>query len=87
MGKKVSIIVECDECDGTGLRRGKDTALICYKCGGRGALKLTFTIYTGRRKTRGIKEIRGGNMSMPMTYKEFEKNIPPAPVVPLNFSM
>ena len=99
MGKKVSIVVECDDCSGRGLFsymcEGEERNVVCTGCGGRAAVKLTFNAYTGRKKKRGVKEInmpKGHSISgcgiivVPMTYKEFEKNFPPAPVVPLNFS-
>jgi len=86
MSKKFSIVIECPECNGTGLHKIKNTGVKCVKCNGRGALKFAFTTYTGRKKMRGIKKIAIDTVSGEISYEEFEKMYPPAPVISMNIS-
>ena len=83
---------ECESCGGTGLYQGfcegKGNAVICLNCGGKGWAKYTYKEFTGRKRRKGIKEIRFsrgafiatgvGGKGDSMTYAEFEKRIPDA---------
>ena len=78
---------ECPDCGGTGLYSGfceaKGEAVICCGCSGNGWQWYFFKTFEGRKKKRGIKNIRVssgafiptgvGGIGTIMTYAEFEK--------------
>jgi len=84
----VKITAECEPCGGTGLysgfMEGPGRAVVCTRCGGSGAQKLSIKPFQGRRTRRGIKEIRFGSgliVDNPrrgewMSYAEFKKLVP-----------
>jgi hypothetical protein len=88
---KVTITVECPSCRGTGLYEGfaerKGEPVVCLNCDGSGAVKLSYTPFTGRKQKRGVKVVRfsrggflltgvGGVDGSEMTYKEFLEKVP-----------
>jgi hypothetical protein len=89
--KKLTVRTACDACRSTGLYQGfcepKGTAVICCDCGGTGCKEISYTPFERRRRKKGIREIRTsrspfiatgvGGVGEPMTYKEFERKIPP----------
>ena len=88
VSRSIIVTVECDSCSGSGLYQGfmegKGRAVVCTSCGGEGRQKISFKPFTGRRKRRGIKEIRFGSgliIDAPsdkawFSYAEFEKAVP-----------
>jgi len=89
--KKLTVTVECEACQGTGLYEGfceaKGEAVICLRCDGQGADLISYTPFTGRKAKKGVKSIRrsaGGFLPMnmggtgpTMTYQEFKKAVEP----------
>jgi DnaJ-class molecular chaperone len=90
-----TILAKCSACSGTGLYEGmcekSGEPVVCLKCGGTGAEKITYTPYTGRVKRSGVKAVyrsRGtfivsgvGPTGQAMTYAEFcEKHPEPKAV-------
>lgn len=83
---------ECDACSGTGLYRGfcegDGQAVVCVRCEGRGWVNYTYKLFAGRKKRRGVREIRYsrgssiatgfGGQGEPMSYAQFEQRIPDA---------
>jgi DnaJ-class molecular chaperone len=81
--------IECGACHGTGLYSGfmerAGEAVVCVQCGGTGRQTIRYNEYTGRKKKRGIKQIRAGSgliVDQPsrnswFTYEEFEAKIKP----------
>jgi hypothetical protein len=81
---------ECPSCKGVGLYRGfydaPGEAVICGGCAGKGWSLYQYQEFTGRKKKRDIKTIRGsrgtfiatgvGGVRPRMTYKEFEQQYP-----------
>lgn len=92
MSAKKKVLCECPACNATGLYSGfaeaEGEAVICLQCQGTGAVRMTFTPYTGRRRRNKIKTIRlsqgrllatgVGGVGQGMTYAEFQAKIPAA---------
>ena len=61
MAKKITVKVECTDCSGTGLYVGwtchDGAAQICSKCKGSGAIEISYTPFTTRKKREGIKRV------------------------------
>lgn len=88
-----TVYAECASCGGTGLYsgmcEGEGHAVICLTCAGTGCDEIDYKPYNGRKKKRGIKTIQasrgrflfgpmGGGDNAPMTYAQFEAQIPAA---------
>lgn len=57
-----TIKVECDSCRGTGVYSGfaepEGVAVVCLGCKGTGESSVTYREFTGRKRRRGIREVR-----------------------------
>jgi hypothetical protein len=58
---KKTVKIYCTECSGTGLYAGmaeKDgCAVVCYKCGGTGAVDFNYEEFEERKKKEGVKRV------------------------------
>lgn len=80
----VKVKYECPSCGGSGLycgfMEGPGQAVVCVNCEGTGQAVTEFKPFTGRKKKRGVKQIRFGSglifddagKAKWFTYKEFE---------------
>ena len=62
MGNKATVLkMACGPCGGTGIVRGsrepKGIGVVCFRCGGRGAIDLTYTPFIKRVRRRDVKFI------------------------------
>lgn len=78
---------QCDDCGGTGVYSGfcepKGHAVVCLECSGTGQAEFTYTPFTKRKLTRGIKMVslsRGksiilgcGSEGYEVSYRDFLK--------------
>jgi len=61
MSTKITLDSECPDCGGTGLYSGfaepEGTAVICHSCKGTGCKKISYVLFTGRKRKDGIKKV------------------------------
>lgn len=59
--EKITVKCECSACGGTGLYRDwtchDGAAIVCRKCDGTGAVELSYTPFTERKKVTGVKRV------------------------------
>lgn len=66
MGDTITVRVECEACDATGLYVGfaerDGAAVVCHKCKGSGCKVLTGRPFTGRREREGVTRVYQANV-------------------------
>ena len=61
MAKKITVKIECSDCEGTGLYTGfncHDAATTeCRKCHGTGEAEISYIPFTGKKEKKGVKRV------------------------------
>ena len=60
-----TIVIECPDCGGTGLYKGKNEkgtcAVVCFKCNGTGKTEFTYNEFEGRKEMNDVTRVFGAS--------------------------